>query len=220
MTLDQTPESFQFDIVRVAKLLHQKNFLASADGNISTRLTSDTILITPSGKHKGFITKEDLAVVTLDNVVLHGNPSSERLMHLEVYRNCPDAQAVVHAHPPYAIAWSIAYPELKELPNGCLSELILAVGQVPIIPYERPGSLNMGTMLIPWLPKQRVFILSRHGALSWGDDLQEAYNGIERLEHTAYILSLAKQMNELSFLSSEEIIALKKIRMQLGSRTL
>lgn len=220
MTLDTVPKSLQSDIVKVAKLLHQKNFLASADGNISARINSETILITPSGQHKGFISETDLAIVTLDNQILYGNPSGERLMHLEVYQNCPEAQSVVHAHPPYAIAWSVAFPDLKELPKACLSELILAVGQVPIVPYARPGSSEMGSVLRPWLPDQRVFILSRHGALSWGNNLQEAYNGIERLEHTAYILSLAKQMNSLSFLPSNEVEALEQMRLKLGKRTL
>jgi L-fuculose-phosphate aldolase len=219
MNYDTVSGSLKSEIIFIAKLLHQKNFLASADGNISVRVDKDTILITPSGKHKAFIKEDDLALVTLDNHILHGNPSGERLMHLEVYRNCKEAQAVVHAHPPYAIAWSVAFPELTELPNECLSELILAVGQVPIVPYARPGSLDMGKVLLPWLPNQRVFILSRHGALSWGQDLQEAYNGIERLEHTAYILSLAKQMNNLSFLPPDEIKALKEMRLKLGHRT-
>jgi L-fuculose-phosphate aldolase len=220
MKLEDIPIPLKSDIVKTAKLLHQKNFLASADGNISIRINSETILITPSGKHKGFLNEDDLAVVTVDNQILFGNPSGERLMHLEVYQKCSEAKAVVHAHPPYAIAWSVAFPDLKELPKECLSELILAVGQIPIVPYQRPGTPEMGTVLSPWLPKQRVFILSRHGALSWGEDLQEAYNGIERLEHTAFILSIASQMNGLSFLPASEVQALQAMRQNLGARTL
>jgi len=220
MKFESVSYSLKSELINIAKLLHQKNFLASADGNISVRVNNNTILITPSGQHKGFIKEDDLALVTLNNEVLHGNPSGERVMHLEVYRNCKEAMSVVHAHPPYAIAWSVAFPELTELPKECLSELILAVGQVPIVPYARPGSLDMGKVLVPWLPNQKVFILSRHGALSWGQDLQEAYNGIERLEHTAYILSLAKQMNDLSFLPPDEVKALQELRSRLGNRTL
>src|SRR5581483_2454180 len=123
-----------------------------------------------------------------------------RLMHLEVYRSCPKAKAVVHAHPPTAIAWTIAHPEMKMLPSDCMSELILAVGDLPVVPYARPGTLNMGEVLRPYLPGSRVMILARHGALSWGEDLDEAYNGMERLEHTALILKSAWELGGLTAL--------------------
>jgi L-fuculose-phosphate aldolase len=55
-------------------------------------------------------------------------------MHLTVYQNCPEARAVVHAHPPHAIAWSIARPDLQYLPADSISELILAVGDIPFVP--------------------------------------------------------------------------------------
>ncbi|MEK7124727.1 MAG: class II aldolase/adducin family protein, partial [Patescibacteria group bacterium] len=79
-----------------------------------------------------FIDPQDLCIVTLDNKILRGNPSGERLMHLAVYRNEPRAKAVVHAHPPTAIAWSIARPQLQFLPSDCMSEVILAVGAIAL----------------------------------------------------------------------------------------
>lgn len=207
-------------IIDIAKRLNQKNFLASADGNISFRLSDGTILITPSGRNKAFIHEDELAIVTLDNKILKGTPSGERLMHLEVYNRCPKARAIVHAHPPYAIAWSIAHPELTELPKECLSELILATGGVPIAPYARPGTQDMGSVLAPYLPQHRVMILSRHGALAWGEDLDEAYNGMERLEHTALILSIAKSLGGLTQLPDSEVTALLKMRQHIGERIL
>ena len=194
--------------------------LASADGNISFRLSDQEILITPTGKNKASIRTEDIAVITLDNQILTGKPSSERLMHLEIYRRCPQAKAVVHAHPPTATAWSIAFPQHKELPAECISELILAVGSIPIVPYARPGTAAMGEVLRPFLPKSRVMILARHGALSWGEDLSEAYNGMERLEHSALVLKTAIDLKGLTFLPKKEVTALRELRKTLGDRTL
>ena len=125
-------------IVEICRRLNSKNLLAAADGNVSLRLADNEILITPSGRNKAHIRPQDIATITLDNEVVDGVPSGERLMHLEVYRNVQEAKAIVHAHPPAAIAWSIAFPEAKELPSGCMSELILALGSVPIAPYARP----------------------------------------------------------------------------------
>jgi L-fuculose-phosphate aldolase len=142
-------------------------------------------------------------------------------MHLEVYRQRPEAQCVVHAHPPTAIAWSIAHPTLTELPSDCLSEIILAVGRIPIVPYARPGSPEMGTALLPELQSaQRVMILSRHGALSWGETMEEAYGGMERIEHSAQILKLAHELGGITPLPSKEVKILREMRLKMGGRSL
>src|SRR5437870_4330111 len=122
----ENPEALKKQIIAVAQALHNKNMLAAADGNISYRISDDEILITPAGKPKALVTPDDIAVINLKDEILAGTPSSERLMHLAVYKNCPKARCVIHAHPATAIAWSIARPDLTELPAGCLSELILA----------------------------------------------------------------------------------------------
>jgi len=213
-------EVFSKQIVEICKRLNIKNMLAAADGNISFRLSDKEILFTPTGKNKAHITPEDMAIVTLDNRVISGKPSGERLMHLEVYKQCIKAKAVVHAHPPTAIAWSVAKPDWKELPAECLSEVILAVGRLPIAPYARPGTENMGTVLREFLPDCRVMILARHGALSWGEDLEEAYNGMERLEHISQILKSAHEIGALTKLPAEEIAVLKEMRKSIGERSL
>lgn len=207
-------------IVEMARRLHGRNMLAAADGNISYRLSENEILITPSGIAKGFMNAAEMAVITLDNKVLKGSPSGERLMHLEIYKNCPQAKAVIHAHPPTAVAWSIARPELKELPCESLSEVILACGSIPFVPYARPGTLDMGTFLKPFLPQHRALILARHGAVTWGEDLDEAYRGMERIEHSALILAKAVQLGGLTSLPADEVQALRQLRATLGERLL
>jgi L-fuculose-phosphate aldolase len=193
--------------------------LAAADGNVSC-LVEEGILITPSGQCKAFIEPQDIALVSLQNEIIYGHPSSERLMHLAVYNQCERAKAVVHAHPPTAIAWSVAFPEDKELPNECLSEIILAAGRIPIVPYARPGTEAMGTVLHDFLDDHKILVLSRHGGLTWGDHLEEAVMGMERLEHSAEILYKAKTLGRLTFIDDDEMQALYKIRQQIGQRTL
>lgn len=208
------------DICKIAQRLHSRNMLAAGDGNISYRISDNEILITPSGVSKAFITVDDFAVITLHNQILKGNPSSERLMHLEIYKKCPQAKAVVHAHPPTAIAWSVAQPELKELPSTCLSEVILATGSIPIVPYARPGQIEMGSNIHPYLPEYRAFILARHGALTWGETLDEAWMGMERIEHSSQILAEAVKLGGLTHLSADEVQHLRKMREKLGPKLL
>lgn len=208
------------EIIKTAVMLHQKNMLAACDGNISYRRDDNTILITPSGKPKFLLDSDDFAIVDMDGGVIEGQPSSEMLMHLEVYRTRTDARAVIHAHPPTAIAYSIAHPDAEEIPGKSFSELILAVGKLPIVPFQIPGSLEMGTALHPFIRHHKVMVLARHGALSFGEDLVEAYNGMERLEHSCEILLRSAGFGAVSELDGDTIDKLHAMRKQTGDKTL
>lgn len=205
------------EIVEICQRLHSKNMLAAADGNVSYRISNDEILITPSGVSKGFMNTDQMAVINLKGEKITGMPSSERLMHLEIYRACPEAKAIVHAHPPTAIAWSIARPKLQKLPSDCLSEVILATGDIPFVPYARPGTEDMGKVITPYLPHHKAMILRNHGALCWGQDLEEAYRGMERIEHSAQILMMAENLGGLTPLPKEEIEYLYELRQKIGN---
>lgn len=194
--------------------------LAAADGNISCRVDEDIVLITPSGMAKAYMRPEDMALMRLDGCILKGKPSSEKLMHLKIYRQCSEAKAVIHAHPSTAIAWSIAQPDLAFLPSHALSEVILSCGDIPFVPFARPGTQAMGDNLTSYLPQYRALILSRHGALTWGESLEEAWRGMERIEHSAEILWKAHTLGRLTFLPDEEIEALRAIRQCIGDQLL
>lgn len=209
-------KKIKIHILEICQRLHRRNMLSAADGNISYRVSNDKILITPSGIAKAFMTVDDIAVVDINNKIKSGKPSSERLMHLQIFKSCPEARVVIHAHPVHAIAWSIAKPHLKKLPSHCLSEVILATGDIPFVPYARPGTQNMGDVLKSYLPEHRAMILKRHGALAWGEDLEEAYRGMERIENSCEILYLAEKMGGLHPLPLEEIKYLYDLRKKLG----
>lgn len=212
-----TAQKVKKQIVEICVRLHQRNMLAAADGNISYRISNDEILMTPSGIAKAFMQPEQMAVINIKGEVIEGKPSSEKLMHLEIFKQCPEAKAVIHAHPLTAIAWTIARPDLKKLPSDCLSEVILAAGDIPFVPYARPGTLEMGQALTPYLPQHQALILKNHGALCWGLDLEEAYRGMERIEHSAQILAIAEQLGGLKPLPKEEIIYLYEMRKKIGN---
>ena len=207
-------------IIDAAKRLYQHQILAATDGNISAREAQEEIFITPSGRQKAFLTPDEIVLFNTKEKNRKGNVSSELSMHLKVYEKCPKANFVIHAHPPSAIAWSIAFPKLKMLPNDVLPELILAVGNIPFVPYARPGTEEMAYNIAPYLPQYRAMILTRHGALSWGENMDEAINGMERIEHTAQILLKAKSLRGLTTLSQDEIQYLQQKRKQIGEISL
>ncbi len=208
------------DIIETAKILYQKNLLAAGDGNISVLIDDKKVLITPQGKRKASLQQDEMALLDIDGTALHNKASSETTMHLTIYQHCPKARAVIHAHAPYAVAWSIAYPDLKELPSHSLAEVILACGSIPFVPFARPGTKQMGDNLLPFLPKHRAMILSRHGVLAWGETLAEALNGVERIEHSAQMLFHAKALGQLTNLPDDEIAYLYQQKEKRGDTLL
>lgn len=207
-------------LCEAGRRLYARNLLAAADGNLSYRLEDGRIAMTPSGVSKANLKPKDFAFLALDGTVLSGRPSTERLMHLAVYRACPAARAVTHAHPPSAIAWGIAHPELVYLPDEAMPEVILAAGRIPFALYARPGTAAMGEVLFPFLPQHRLLILSRHGGLCWGESIEETINGLERLEHVCQILISAERLGGAKPLPVEELDALRAIRAGMGPRVL
>ena len=206
------------EAIEACRALHAQGLLAAADGNVSVRLEDGGLAITPRGVPKAALRREDFAVLDLDGTVRSGNPSSERLMHLAVYRAVPEARAVVHAHPPTAIGWSLAHPDAEELPSDALPEVILAAGRIPLVPMATPGTEEMGSTLAPFLPGSRLMILARHGGLAWGESVREAAGGIERLEQVAKILLAAEGFGGAKPLGASDLAELRALRAKLGPR--
>ena len=207
-------------IIEIAKLLNQKQYLAAADGNISARMGENLIFITPRGRNKIFLNTSDICQIDLSGEPLKGAPSTESLMHLAVFQNCPGAKWVVHAHPPTAIAWSISHPNSDELPTDALPEVILGVGRIPIVPYAKPGTPDIAAAISNVIGAHRAVILGHHGAISWGETSEEAYNGIERIEHAALVLSRAATFGGAESLPAEALTWLRHKRAGQGSYNL
>jgi len=191
------------DVIRFCGLLHDKNFLAANDGNVSVRLCNRRILVTPSGVPKAFIAPEDLLTVSPDGEVLSGKgkPSGELALHLQVLRARPDIRAVVHAHPPTCIALTL----LRHLRlNDILPEVILSVGRLEVVPYARPLTDGLAAAVAAALGRADAVILERHGTVTVGGDLSEAYSRTERLEHAAHVLWLAHAIGRPTTLPEHE----------------
>lgn len=216
----ESVETILQGICESCRRLYARNLLAGGDGNVSWRFPDGRVAMTPSGVSKQGLHPKDLAWLTSEGEALQGTPSSERMMHLAIYRTCPEARCVVHAHPPTAIAWTLARPGWSELPAGAMPEVILAAGRIPIVPYARPGTSALGEGVIPFLPAHRLLVLARHGGLAWGESLEEACNGMERLEHICQILKAAQELGGFTELPAEEREALRACRASMGPRLL
>ncbi|MGE0681505.1 MAG: class II aldolase/adducin family protein [Candidatus Binatia bacterium] len=195
------------EVVQICCWMYQKGFIASSEGNVSVRLEPDRLLVTPRGVHKGFLRPEHLVVTDLEGCRVSGEllPSSEISLHLAVYHERQDVQAVIHAHPTTAVACTLAGISLAE---GIIPEVITALGAIPTVPYTTPGTPELGLTMRPAIHQFDAIMLARHGSVTVGADLQEAYSKLEMLEHAAQILYLARLLGPVNPLPQEEVTRL------------
>ena len=129
------------EIVKFSHKVQQYGFVSATDGNLSVRLDRERILITPSGIPKGDMTLEAPVILDMEGNKLEGEgkPSSEGMMHLEVYRLREDINAVIHAHPPKCIAFTVAGIPLD---TCLLPEVVVTLGSIPTSPDRKSTRLN------------------------------------------------------------------------------
>jgi L-fuculose-phosphate aldolase len=179
--------------------------MRSSNGNISVRLDESRFLITPSGGYKLLTQPEDLVIIDWEGNVLEGapglRPSSEYRIHIEAYRQRADIRAALHAHPPYAIALTLAD---IPFPADLVPEAAVALGQVPTIPYERPGTDTLAHSIHEAIRESNAVLLSHHGSLTVGATLQEALVTLERLEHVVHMFYIARTLGEVHPLPPDE----------------
>src|SRR5450432_167963 len=208
-------------ICHIGRLMHQGKYIDGASGTISARLDAQRILATPAGLAKGFLQPDQLILLDIDgNKIGSGNdtsrnlqPTSELLMHLECYRQRPDVQGVVHAHPPTAVALTIAGVSLR----ACIiPDAVVVLGLVPTAAYSTPFSPENREVVRTLIVQHDAILLAYHGSLTVGTDVWQAYLKLETLEHTAVILHRAAQLGPIAPLLPEQVAKLLEMRRQLG----
>ena len=202
-------------IVEVGRRLYARGYTASNDGNISARLDAGRLLMTPKSVCKGFMTPEMMCITDLDGKKLAGerDPSSEMQMHLEVYRQRPDANAVVHAHPPIATGFAVAGIPLD---RAVLAEVVTTLGSVPIAEYATPSTKELPEAVRKYVRAHDGMLLANHGALTLGADLFSAYYKMETIEHFAKISLVARLLGGERLLSRGEVERLQGLRGMYG----
>ena len=203
------------DIVEVGRRMYARGYTASNDGNISVRLDTGRLLMTPKSVCKGFMDPAMMCITDLEGKKLAGDrdPSSEMQMHLEVYRQRPDVNAVVHAHPPVATAFAVAGIPLD---RAVLAEVVTTLGSVPIAEYATPSTKELPDAVRKYVKAHDGMLLANHGALTLGADLLSAYYKMETIEHFANISFVARLLGGERLLSRDEVLRLQGLRGMYG----
>ena len=204
------------ELVHWCNKVWERGWVANHDGNLSCRLPGRRYLATPTSFSKGEVKEDDLLVLDRFGKKLQGRwrPFSELTLHLAAFNTREDVNAVLHAHPPTATGFTVAGIDVH---TTILAEAVISLGdRIPTIPFALPGSESQLEVLTACMPYYDAFILGRHGVLTVGKDIEQAYLRMELLEHLAKIQQVAMQVGTPKHLSPHEITTLMRKRTNGG----
>ncbi|HVB34540.1 MAG TPA: class II aldolase/adducin family protein [Patescibacteria group bacterium] len=203
----QTPISFihpRDEILHTIERIYRYGMTTISGGNVSMRDDNGDIWITPSQVDKGGLRREDIVCVRRDGAAEGCHPpSSELPFHREIYQARPDIRAIVHAHPPALVAFSL----IREVPNThLLPQANLVCRGVGFAGYELPGSLALGRSLAATFRQgYDCVILENHGVAIGGGNLTEAFCRFETLEFVCKTIVRATALGTVRYLSEEQL---------------
>jgi L-fuculose-phosphate aldolase len=199
------------EMVRIGRLMFDRQLVVAAEGNLSARLGGDRFLVTPAGHCKGELTAAapvpvDLQGQPAGDFPAGARPSSEWRLHREIYGVRADVAAVCHGHPPWATAFAAAGQAL----DGCLlPEVVATLGAVPLAPYATPGTEEVPRAVRDLIAGHDTLLLANHGVVAVGATLAEAFFRLETVERLAQVTLLARLAGGERRLSGGEVAALR-----------
>ncbi|MFH0702515.1 MAG: class II aldolase/adducin family protein [bacterium] len=203
-------DKFRKEISEIGKRLYNKGFAAGTSGNISIKYGKQ-ILITPSGYNLADVNDKDIVILDIEgnNIENNKKPSSEKMMHLEIYKSRNDINSIIHAHPPKSTTFAVAGIPLD---SPILSEAFVVLGSVPIIEYAAPSSNKLASLVANYFLRHDAVLLANHGVVIGGKNLTDTYYKLETLELYAEISIWTKLLGKTNELSQNDIQELLKIK--------
>lgn len=197
-------------MVELARSMFERGYATGGAGNLSLKLPNGHFLATPTGSSFGRLVADELSVVDENGCHISGKlPSKEVAFHLAIYEKDPNCNAIVHLHSTYLTALSC----LEGLdPNNAIKAFtpyyVMRIGELPVVPYYRPGAPEIAEELAKLAGKYRAFLLSNHGPIITGSDFLDAVDNAEELEETAK-LALLLSGKQTRYLTDEEVTDLQ-----------
>ncbi len=207
-----TEQQAREEMVQLGASFFQRGYATGSAGNLSLLLADGHLLATPTGSCLGELQAERLSKVTLQGEWISGDkPSKEVAFHRALYLNNPACKAVVHLHSHYLTALSC----LNDLDRqNCIRPftpyVVMRVGDVPVVPYYKPGDQRLADDLAQLAPHYRAFLLANHGPVVVGKSLREAANNTEELEETARLMFTLGD-RAIRYLTADEVAELRNI---------
>ncbi|PKH20504.1 aldolase [Enterobacterales bacterium CwR94] len=205
-----TEQQAREEMVKLGASFFQRGYATGSAGNLSMLLDDGTLLATPTGSCLGELQADRLSKVTLEGEWISGDkPSKEVSFHRAIYLNKPSCRAIVHLHCLYLTALSCQQGlDTKNCIKPFTPYVVMRVGDVPVVPYYRPGDARLGEDLAKLAPHYNAFLLANHGPVVVGKTLREAADNTEELEETARLIFTLGD-RPIRYLTADEVAELR-----------
>lgn len=196
----------KIQMVELAKSLFDRGYTVGGAGNLSVKLDDNRVLVTPTGSSLGRLEVNRLSILDMKGNLIEGDkPSKESVFHLALYQANPQCKAIVHLHSTYLTALScLEGIDTTNAMRAFTPYYVMRVGQLPVIPYYKPGDINIARELSERALQAKAFLLANHGVVVTGHSLVDAVDNTEELEETAKLYFILQGKN-IRYLSESEV---------------
>lgn len=203
-------EQLKNDLIKYGDIIDAKNYSPGTSGNISVRC-GENILITSSGSSNGDLAYEDLVLIDFDGNIVEGDKkaSSEKFLHIEVYKMRPDINAIIHVHPPCLSAFAITR---KSLDEPFMAENVHYFGRIPLADYALPSSMELVNNTVKYFDKLNAVLMANHGFIVGDVNIQQAYLKLELAETYAQTVLNAQILGGAVALSEKEVADIEALK--------
>ncbi len=198
------------EIIKYGKLCGDKNFTPGYSGNISARY-KDGMLITISGSANGYLKSKDIVYTNFEGVSLEKNkkPSSEKFLHIEIYKKRPDINYIIHVHAPYLSSFASAS---KDLTEAIMAENVFYFGGIPLAEYALPSSMELVHNTVKFFNDYNAVLMENHGFIIGSHSIKDAYMKLELAESYAQVVVNTKILGRAKLLKEEDVNSILNLR--------
>ncbi|WP_066628311.1 class II aldolase/adducin family protein [Labilibacter marinus] len=191
------------EVARFMRRLYSKGLTTTLGGNVSKRV-GDHIVITSTGVDKGMMKKKQVAIVDFygQNLTPHLKPSLETSMHIQIYKDHPTINAIVHCHSIFASAFSA-----MDVPINAhlIAESRMIIKEPVVAPYGLMGTAELAKNVSETFAENKVLIMENHGVTAIGSEMIKAFDRIEVLENAAKMTFITNLLNDERNLSDDQL---------------
>ena len=201
------------EIIEYGKLCGVKNFTPGYSGNISARY-KDGLLITASGSSNGYLEKKHIVYTDFEGKSFEKGkkPSSEKFLHIEIYKQRPDINYIIHVHAPYLSAFASAG---KDLMAPIMAENVFYFGGIPLADYALPSTKELVDNTIKYFDKYDAVLMANHGFIIGSKTMNDAYQKLELAESYAQVVLNTEILGGAKYLSPEDEQKILDLRSKL-----
>ena len=204
MKKDQKYKKQRKEVARFMRRLYRLGLTTTSGGNISSRVSEDIIVITPSATDKGRMKWKEVGIMSIlgENLTPDLKPSIEYALHLNIYKKRADVAAIVHAHPVFASSFTaMKFP----INTSLTAEARAICGEPLLVPYALMGSVGLADIVAEHSLEADILLLENHGILTTGVTILQAFDKLEVLENAAKMTLIIEMKGKKRMLSPSRI---------------